>query len=499
MFRIRTKLLLLSLTIIVLLNGISYFLYRNGQESSAQYNHFLQKLYLLNDISRKTDEQYQTIHAYVIERTPSYYEKFLDGRRLLKEDQSKLNAMIQNRNNYLILENYTNMITSFLEESDIVADAFQKQNIDMYSTHLSKANQIRLYIHEKTLDLLNDQLTQYHEIYKNMTLKNHYLNIMGICIFISSFLLSLLFSYWFSRGITKPVERLTRAAKDISRGRFDGPPIKVNSKDEMRFLSDTFNTMKANIQELIEQNQEKAELDRMLNEMELKNLQNQINPHFLFNVLNTISKKAYLEGAEESSQLMDSVAALLRYNLGQLDQPVTLAQEIQMVEEYFIIQQSRFGDRVHFDIRMDERCEQLEIPNLTLQPIVENAFNHGIQSFESGGRIAVSVEKTSNGAVIVVSDNGVGMDEATRLALLQAHETGKRIQGSDKATTGIGFRNVIRRLRLFYEIEDVVDITSSPQQGTTVILKIPDKTLKDFSVRITGRGVIPNGMAFSHR
>lgn len=468
MFRIRTKLLLLCLSLIILLNGVAYFLYHSGQESLGEYNQFLKKFYLLNDTSRKTDELYQTLHSYVIERTPKYYEQFLSERRSLKADQDKLNGMILSSDNYLMLQNYNNMITSFLEESGIVADAFQKQNIDVYSAHLSEADQIRQFIHDKTLDLINDQLTHYHTLYKNMEMKNHYLNLMGIFIFISTILLSLLFSLWFSRGITRPIASLTLAAREISRGRFDGPPVNVESKDEMRFLATTFNNMKGNIQELIEEIKEKAALDQMLKEMELKNLQNQINPHFLFNVLNTISKKAYLEGAEESSRLMDSVAALLRYNLGKLDQPVTVGQELEVIKEYFYIQQSRFGDRISFEIIADEACNHLKIPNLTLQPIVENAFNHGVASTVSGGRITVHLKKVNEGATIAISDNGVGMDEVARLALLNGEPN------ESKGSTGIGFRNVVQRLRLFYGKEDVVDIHSEPGHGTVVLLKIPE-------------------------
>jgi sensor histidine kinase YesM len=473
MFRIRTKLLLLCLSIIILLNGVAYLLYRSGQESLGEYNQFLKKFYLLNDTSRKTDRVYQTLHSYVIERTPNYYEQFLDERRDLKADQEKLNALILDNENQLMLQNYYNMITSFLEESGIVADAFQKQNIDVYSSHLSKADQIRQFIHENTLDLINDQLTNYHTLYKNMEMKNHYLNLMGVFIFISTLILSLLFSLWFSRGITKPIASLTMAAREISAGRLDGPPVVVDTKDEMSFLAATFNKMKGNIQGLIKEIKEKAALDQMLKEMELKNLQNQINPHFLFNVLNTISKKAYLEGAEVTSRLMDSVAALLRYNLGKMDKPVTLGQEVEIIREYFYIQKSRFGDRVSFQIIMDEQCEHLKIPSLIIQPIVENAFNHGIARIESGGRITVHIKKMGDGAAVAISDNGVGMDEATRLSLLTGES--ENVHSENGKSTGIGFQNVIRRLRLFYGREDVVEIHSKPGQGTMVILHIPEK------------------------
>lgn len=164
-----------------------------------------------------------------------------------------------------------------------------------------------------------------------------------------------------------------------------GTPIEVQSNDELKVLGDAFNHMRLNIHSLVQEIKDQSELDQLLKEMELKHLQNQINPHFLFNTLNAVSKMAYLEDANATSSLIDSVAAILRHSLGEIDTHVTLGDEVAIVGDYFNIQKSRFSERVQFITEIDETCLAIKIPRLTLQPLVENAFIHGIEEREEGG------------------------------------------------------------------------------------------------------------------
>lgn len=147
---------------------------------------------------------------------------------------------------------------------------------------------------------------------------------------------------WISGGITMPIRRLSNAAKEIANGRLDGEDVHHTSNDELKLLTETFNTMRGNIRVLVSEIQQKSKLDTLLKELELKSLQSQVNPHFLFNVLNTVSKTAYLEEATQTSRLIESVSTLLRYNLSDLNRPSTIRDEMKIVKEYFYIQQARF-------------------------------------------------------------------------------------------------------------------------------------------------------------
>ena len=212
---------------------------------------------------------------------------------------------------------------------------------------------------------------------------------MGFALFSASFFIVLLFSLLFSQNITKPIYQLTKAAHEIALGKLDGEEIDYYKKDELGFLTATFNKMRKDLIELFTQIQEKSEQEQLIKEMELKSLQSQINPHFLFNTLNTIGKLAYIEGSERVQHLIMSLSKLLRYNLSKLEKPVKLKDELHVVQDYFFIQKTRFGPRINFVVSVDDECLSLDIPILTLQPIVENAFIHGVESLESEGLIEI--------------------------------------------------------------------------------------------------------------
>src|SRR5699024_7203847 len=183
-------------------------------------------------------------------------------------------------------------------------------------------------------------------------------------------------------------------------------------------------------------------------DMEIKHLQNQINPHFLFNTLNTLSKMAYLEDAKTTSSLIESVATLLRHNLGEIDKSVTLRDEVEVVKGYFHIQKTRFSERITFEYDVDENCLDRQIPRLTLQPLVENAFIHGIED----------------------RDDGVGMSQSTVDQIISLNVNENEHVGH---STGIGLTNVIRRLQLFFKVDEIIEIDSKLNQGTIVRLLLP--------------------------
>nr|WP_089967006.1 histidine kinase [Lihuaxuella thermophila] len=482
--RIRTKMIAYSMILVFLLNSIAFFLYHNSQKSIDQYNGILQRFFLLNEISQRTGNVYRSLNAYLIERSPEHFLRYQQERQELVVQQSRLKHTLMQQN--ITVKNYQNLITSFLEECTAVVKYFEKQQLPAYSSHLAEASKISRFIQETTLTLIDGELTNYRAFYRDMNQQQEYFRAMGIAVFASTILFSILFALWFSSGITKPITLLSKAAKEISLGHLGGEEVRVSTNDELRFLTETFNRMRFNIRCLVEEIKKKSELDKLIKEMELKNLQNQINPHFLFNTLNTVSKMAYIEGAEKTSDLIDSVSAILRYHLGDLDKPSTLHEEVKVVEEYFFIQKTRFGDRINFKTNVEPDCLSLPVPSLTLQPLVENAFIHGIESYESGAMLMLNIFYKHGRIIVEVSDNGVGMDEETKRRLLNkeedhgAGEAGRKRSGH---STGIGLKNVIKRLELFYDQENLVEIESEPGKGTIVRLILPAEREKEVAER----------------
>lgn len=187
-----------------------------------------------------------------------------------------------------------------------------------------------------------------------------------------------------------------------------------------------------------------------------------------------ISKLAYIEGAEKTSDLTVSMSNLIRYNLRKLDQPVTLKDELEHVKEYFAIQKARFRNRVKVAYDINEDLLNHMIPCLTLQPILENAFVHGIDSLEKDGFIMLRIQEYDQQVRIEVSDNGVGMSEMTREQLLLFNEESflENVTINPKSS-GIGTRNVFKRIQLFYGDEASIDIESEDGRGTKVIFHLP--------------------------
>ena len=166
---------------------------------------------------------------------------------------------------------------------------------------------------------------------------------------------------------------------------------------------------------------------------------------------------------------------MLRYNLRRLETPVTLGEEITNLNRYICIQKLRYGDRIHFETDIDEDTLSVQIPCLTIQPIVENAVIHGFESSECGGTIRVDAHRTSAGELLIcVEDDGIGMEAQTLSELQRTGETTKNRGGH---RTGIGIKNVINRLQLFYG-KNIFEITSVAGHGTVVRLRIPADQLQ---------------------
>ncbi|WP_312097082.1 sensor histidine kinase [Niallia sp.] len=470
MIRIRTKLLIYFGVILLLLLLLFWIREHSNQQVKDLYDENMEYFFLLNEMTKETNQTYQSLQIYV-------HEPLMENLTSYKEEKEKF---IRLQRQFIVIEkegipkkNLVNMMDNFRVQTEKTVEGIENQDIQQYSTSLKEVEKISSYIHEKALDLIDEKLTEYQEVSFLLDKKIIHTKNMGTTILFAIILLSILFALWFSNGITRTIGRLTKEAEEISAGRYAGPDIIVSQKDELWFLTKTFNEMKKNILESVSQIEEKAKLGHLLKEMELKSLQNQINPHFLFNTLNTISKTAYIEGADLTCELISSVSALLRYNIGSLDRQTILKDEVTIVKEYFFIQKTRFGGRVEFIEEIDPACLSAPIPCLTLQPIIENAFIHGIESLAKGATITLSIYEKNEKVWIEVMDNGVGMDQETIGRLMDLREETERqvMKKGSGHSTGIGMSNVIKRLRLF-DKDSQVKIRSTIGEGTTVIISL---------------------------
>ncbi|MDR3560349.1 MAG: PocR ligand-binding domain-containing protein [Negativicutes bacterium] len=213
----------------------------------------------------------------------------------------------------------------------------------------------------------------------------------------------------------------------------------------------------------------KADLESMLKANELKALQSQVNPHFLFNTLNTIARLAMLEGAERTQEMVYALSDLLRNNLRDMDQFSTLKDEIHSIRDYLLIQQVRFGDRIKVDINIPADLQEMRIPVMTLQPLVENAIIHGLEPKKEGGDIRIFAAIEDNRLVITVADSGIGVSPE-RIREIFREEKRAVSKGQ---TTGLGIVNVHKRIQHHFGNDYGVKIDGQPGKGTDVHIYLP--------------------------
>jgi sensor histidine kinase YesM len=470
---IQRKIWTLAAVVLFIMVAIWIALTYYNQKTQNQYNDILQRYLRMNEVTNASQQTITALNNYLLAPSESNMETLNRSKEQIRKARIEVLDLRNNENDFA-LTNYMNLIDSLVETTDRSLMFLSEKETEDSAKSFSEATRISKYISDMTLTLLDSDLKTYDRFYRGIIEQSAALKQLGIWMLLLITFLLMLFTYWFSLSITRPVLKLTQAAKELSRGRFD-LKVEVASNDEISFLAKMFDRMRININNLISEIQQKAQLEKelqqnklLLQESQLRSLQSQINPHFLFNTLDTLSKKAYLEGSEETSDLLASVAGLLRYNLKRLDRSVTLFEEVKVLRQYMEIQKARFTDRLQFHTEIDESCLYVQIPGLTLQPIVENAVIHAVEPEEDGGAIWFRILDGDDRVTIEIADDGPGMTELKIKQILEEH-----VVENEGHSTGIGFNNVVRRLRLFYGYEDVIEIESGQGRGTKVIMKIP--------------------------
>lgn len=470
---IQQKIWMLVAIVLLVMIAIWLTLTYYNQKTQDQYNDILQRYLEMNEVTLASQLVITNLNNFLIDPSFDNERKLSSSTNAVLSAQSSA-ADLRNEENDFKLTSYMNLIDSFLETVERAVSYQNAGDADSSGAQFSEANRISNYISEMTLSIIDSELKAYESFYRDIIIKSDELNQLGIWLLLLMTSILLFLAYVFSLSITRPIHQLRNAADELSKGRFD-LPIKVDSNDEISFLARTFDNMRVSINKLFDETQLKAQLELelqenklLLQESQLRILQNQINPHFLFNTLNTLSKKAYLEGSEETSDLLVSVAGLFRYNLKRTDRPVTLYEEIIVLKQYMEIQKARFPDRLYFHIDVDDSCLHYEMPGLTLQPLIENAVIHAIEPQEEGGDIWFRVIEHDAMIRIEIEDSGGGMTEDKRQQLLEG-----AIMPENGHSTSIGFGNVMKRLALFYNSETIVSIESEEGIGTKIMLDLP--------------------------
>jgi sensor histidine kinase YesM len=436
----------------------------------------------LNELSASLDKIQNATEGYLNTKTSDALEQYYICEQEYKELIDKLDDNKDDNENRVMERNIKRMSNNYLVLVGQAVESKRGGNVEKYKSIYEEASRTYRYISASISSLNNNQFINNSKSYAAMMAALQTLEELNIITLSIIGLANLSFVVLIASTIADPLVKLAQQANSVSKGDFDVPLLPVRSNDEVGVVTNAFNKMVVSIKEYISKLTESMEATRKLREnelimenhikdAELRYLQAQINPHFLFNTLNAGAQLAMMEGADRTSNYIQRVADFFRYNIKKNKDVVTLREEIELVDIYIYIINVRFAGEIQFTKEIDESLLEVRIPSMILQPIVENSINYGLRNIEWTKKIKLSVYELGDYVCASVKDNGIGMAKETIEKVLDgSYESNPKKSSSN----GVGLNNCIERLNIFYEREDVLDIISEGEnKGTETILYLP--------------------------
>lgn len=339
-----------------------------------------------------------------------------------------------------------------------------------YEENMAKLdNDIRIItelIQERIAEYLSYETVSMEQVRQDMVASRISLIHAAVITLIVLIAVAIVFATLIMRSITRPIRQLCDASEQIGKGHFD-TRINIAARNELSLLGSSFNHMSEQITVLIEDIRTEQIYNR---NMELKLLQSQINPHFLYNTLDNIIWLSQADRKEDVASLVMSLSRFFRTTLSGGRDIIPLKEEISHVEAYLQIQQFRYRDILSYRIDLPEELMEVPVIKMTLQPLVENALYHGIKYKREMGEISITARKEGENACICVTDNGIGMKEEDLVHLRNL------VAGTEKPApdnSGFGIVNVAQRLKLNFGEEYGLTIESVYGEGTTITVHTP--------------------------
>ncbi len=436
----------------------------------------------LNELSEALDRVQDSMTVYLSSKTSESLENYYINSQILLEHSDALDDKITDLSYNRMERNIKYMTVNYLDEVQQTIEAKRGRNVEKYRAYYERSTElyedISAYITSLNLELFvsnSDNFSSLLEAFRKfeaIAVAVMTLVMVGNVLIVTSFV----------KTIILPLKKLSASADEVADGNFDVNLPTIAYNDEVGIVIGAFNKMVISIRAYIERLRESLEKERDMQEKELtmeahlkdaqlKYLQAQINPHFLFNTLNAGAQLAMMEGADRTYEYVQTVADFFRYNVKNQKGLVNIREEVDLVDNYIRILNVRFSGDIGYDKQVDERLLDYKMPSMILQPIVENAVNHGIREMAGEGKILLKVYRDDNHICISIIDNGKGMSQETIDEILTG--TLSHVEnGYDN--NGIGMDNVISRLRLYGGYNDILRIESAGEnKGCAVSIYLP--------------------------
>lgn len=479
---IRTKLILtfcLTASLMFLINVLLYHEINNSmKELDAVYSSNVG----LNELSEYLELIQDEVYEYLNTKSSDSLENFYRNEQSLRDKMESLNSKNVDNSIKMLEKSIRNMSETYLLQAEDTLQAKRGRNVEKYKEYYDETEKYYHYIQTAIYNLNNLQFKTNSDNYLILFQSLSYAEVVSSGIIILVAIVTVVILSLMVRSITRPLQELAMAANEVAAGNFEVSLPNPVAMDEVGIVTAAFTKMVASIREYLVRLRESMESEQQMKERELlmethlkdaqlKYLQAQINPHFLFNSLNAGVQLSTMEDAEQTSIFLEKMADFLRYNVRKVEETTTLREEVDAVDSYVYILNVRFAGDIHFEKIIEEGFGNIPLPSMIIQPLVENAVNHGIRNAEWEGQIWLTVREEGNYLVISVRDNGLGMTKERIQEILECHASGSKLETD---STGIGLDNVIHRMELYFNRKNLVQIFSDgPDKGTEVRLLIP--------------------------
>lgn len=475
-FSLKNRLyLLLLICVIPLTVMITYLLFMINNVSS-KYDHIVEKITKANayNIGFKEDIDYV---MYIIVVNSERAEELVDTQKpqkMIKEAREVFGELAEDADSAYAKQRLSRILKSL----DTLEKRVQEIEEDALVSGSYETNMESLDLNIRVLTELIQEQIQYYIYYESMNMEDLRGGIrndveQAIAITSGILLVILVGAFAVSRkivtGITEPIGELCDAAVAAGGGDFRIRAVKTGP-EEIEVLNKSFNQMVEKIGNLVE-NIHTEELN--LRAAELRVLQEQINPHFLYNTLDNIIWLAESKKTDEVVMMVSSLSTFFRTSLSKGREFVSVKEETEHIRSYLEIQQFRYRDILDYEIAIPEEYYGYEVIKLTLQPLVENALYHGIKNKRGKGHITVSAERCADVLIFKVKDNGIGMDKQR---LTEVCAMLKEDGNTKKENDGFGLFNVNQRIQLHYGTEYGLKVQSTYGEETEVWVRIPVRT-----------------------
>lgn len=479
---IRNKLLFIFLIPTIMLLSINAYINAEINTMIDDISGIYASNAMLSDLQISLTQVHRYLETFLDTRDTEAIEGYLRNQQEFSNILERLNGRLLDDDSMITQKNIRSISEEYIRTANRAVEAKRGRNVVKYKEYYDDADRLFSYINSYIYSLNNRQLQRNSQNYEALFTSLKYSETANLTILCMTSALVTLLVFLLTRGITDPLRRLAEAAEQVARGSLIAEVSGPVANDEVGIVTAAFNQMVASLKDNMEQARQRIELESAMKEKQLlmeahlkdtqlKYLQSQINPHFLFNTLNACAQLAMLEGADRTYTYVQNVADFYRYNVRKNDGVATLAEEIGLVDNYIYIINVRFSGEIHFIKEIEEGVTDVPMPAMILQPLVENSINHGLRDVEWEKKIWLSVYRENDRICVSVRDNGVGISPERTQSILN---NGLNGDGLQEHTTGVGLRNVIGRLRLFYNRDDVMEITSTGSgMGTEVAVFIP--------------------------